>query len=73
MSTDTGWPDLPSHCTTGVMSDGRVFFINDDTETTSWCHPETGDPVQTGQGGSSGLPCGWESGYTPEGSEFYIK
>ncbi|XP_063308454.1 pleckstrin homology domain-containing family A member 6 isoform X9 [Pelobates fuscus] len=72
MSEEVEWVHLPENWSYGVMSDGRVFFINDHTETTQWCHPQTGYPVQTGHLNKNDCPCGWEYGFTAEGSEFYI-
>ncbi|XP_067952213.1 pleckstrin homology domain-containing family A member 7-like isoform X7 [Watersipora subatra] len=55
-----------------ATSDGRVFFINDYDEITTWINPVTGEPVQSGHATSLGLPRGWELGYTPEGIRYYI-
>ncbi|XP_076450249.1 uncharacterized protein LOC143286534 [Babylonia areolata] len=63
---------LPQDWSYGVMSDGRVFFINERHQETSWLHPVTGRPVQTGHQAAPGLPNGWEQDYTPEGVTYFI-
>lgn len=37
--------NLPEPWSYGVDLDGRVFFINDETRTTTWLHPLTHKPV----------------------------
>uniref|UniRef100_A0AAR2LCU2 Pleckstrin homology domain containing, family A member 7b n=1 Tax=Pygocentrus nattereri TaxID=42514 RepID=A0AAR2LCU2_PYGNA len=39
---------LPEHWSYGVCRDGRVFFIDDETRSTTWLHPRTGEPVNSG-------------------------
>ncbi|KAH3884543.1 hypothetical protein DPMN_008526, partial [Dreissena polymorpha] len=39
---------LPLNWSYGVTEDGRIFFIDDSTQQTTWLHPVTGEPVQTG-------------------------
>ncbi|XP_059420866.1 pleckstrin homology domain-containing family A member 7-like isoform X3 [Carassius carassius] len=63
---------LPENYSYGVCCDGRVFFINDETRTTSWLHPCTGEPVNSGHMIRSDLPPGWEEGFTTEGASFFI-
>ncbi|XP_078487832.1 uncharacterized protein LOC113474055 [Ciona intestinalis] len=63
---------LPDPWSFGVLKDGRVFFINDDDEITTWLHPTLGASVMTGYYRSQDLPDGWEVGYTIEGIPFYI-
>uniref|UniRef100_A0A671SEB4 Pleckstrin homology domain containing, family A member 7a n=1 Tax=Sinocyclocheilus anshuiensis TaxID=1608454 RepID=A0A671SEB4_9TELE len=63
---------LPENYCYGVCSDGRVFFINDETRSTSWLHPCTGEPVNSGHMIRSDLPTGWEEGFTKEGASFFI-
>ncbi|XP_016102182.1 pleckstrin homology domain-containing family A member 7-like isoform X3 [Sinocyclocheilus grahami] len=63
---------LPENYCYGVCSDGRVFFINDETRGTSWLHPCTGEPVNSGHMIRSDLPTGWEEGFTKEGASFFI-
>ncbi|KAL3842023.1 hypothetical protein ACJMK2_020093, partial [Sinanodonta woodiana] len=63
---------LPPNCSYGVTRDGRVFFLNDREQTTSWLHPLTGLPVQTGYHSAPGLPQGWEQAVTPEGTIYFI-
>ncbi|XP_075884987.1 pleckstrin homology domain-containing family A member 7-like isoform X3 [Nelusetta ayraudi] len=63
---------LPGSWSYGVCRDGRVFFIDDDTRTTTWLHPRSGEPVNSGHMICSDLPQGWEEGFTEEGASFYI-
>ncbi|XP_051725878.1 pleckstrin homology domain-containing family A member 7 isoform X5 [Ctenopharyngodon idella] len=63
---------LPENCSYGVCRDGRVFFIDDETCTTTWLHPRTGEPVNSGHMIRSDLPTGWEEGFTKEGASFFI-
>ncbi|XP_011421722.3 pleckstrin homology domain-containing family A member 7 isoform X14 [Magallana gigas] len=56
----------------GVTRDGRVFFIDDKTRTTSWLHPLKRNPMQTGHSRVPGLPDGWEQAVTPEGAIYFI-
>uniref|UniRef100_A0A8C1JD30 Pleckstrin homology domain containing, family A member 7a n=1 Tax=Cyprinus carpio TaxID=7962 RepID=A0A8C1JD30_CYPCA len=64
---------LPENYCYGVCCDGRVFFINDETRSTSWLHPCTGEPVNSGHMIRSDLPTGWEEGFTKEGASFFIE
>ncbi|XP_013390125.1 uncharacterized protein LOC106158612 isoform X4 [Lingula anatina] len=63
---------LPYPWSYGVTEDGRVFFINDDTKTTTWLHPMTKEPVQTGLTASSDLPRGWEHAFNSDGVLYFI-
>ncbi|OWF47951.1 Pleckstrin homology domain-containing family A member 7 [Mizuhopecten yessoensis] len=63
---------LPAHLSYGVTRDGRVFFIDDRLQTTSWLHPLSGVPIQTGHKQVQGLPRGWEQAVTQEGAIYYI-
>uniref|UniRef100_A0A4W4FF06 Pleckstrin homology domain-containing family A member 7 n=1 Tax=Electrophorus electricus TaxID=8005 RepID=A0A4W4FF06_ELEEL len=63
---------LPENWTYGVCRDGRVFFIDDEKRTTTWLHPRTGEPVNSGHMIRSDLPKGWEEGFTKEGASFFI-
>uniref|UniRef100_A0A8C1SYW0 Pleckstrin homology domain containing, family A member 7a n=1 Tax=Cyprinus carpio TaxID=7962 RepID=A0A8C1SYW0_CYPCA len=63
---------LPENYCYGVCCDGRVFFINDETRSTSWLHPCTGEPVNSGHMIRSDLPTCWEEGFTKEGASFFI-
>ncbi|KAK7475958.1 hypothetical protein BaRGS_00032777 [Batillaria attramentaria] len=72
MAADLLRERLPPDWSYGVTSDGRVFFISERQRTTSWLHPVTGRPVQTGHQAAPGLPNGWEQDYTPEGATYFI-
>ncbi|XP_061534296.1 pleckstrin homology domain-containing family A member 7 isoform X4 [Phycodurus eques] len=63
---------LPEHWTYGVCGDGRVFFINDRTRETTWLHPRSAEPVNSGHMIRSDLPKGWEEGFTDEGASYFI-
>ncbi|XP_072134884.1 pleckstrin homology domain-containing family A member 6 isoform X6 [Mobula birostris] len=64
--------NLPQPWNYGVTRDGRLFFIDDLTHSTSWLHPETGRPLRTGHRRRPGLPRGWEQGFTFEGATYFI-
>jgi len=63
---------LPEPWSFGVTQHGRIFFINDDEQTTTWLHPITKQAVMTGYQNHDSLPEGWQKGYTATGEEFYI-
>ncbi|XP_038140568.1 pleckstrin homology domain-containing family A member 5-like isoform X5 [Cyprinodon tularosa] len=63
---------LPSSWTYGVSRDGRVFFINEEAQSTTWLHPESGEAVITGHRKTPDLPNGWEEGFTFEGARCFI-
>uniref|UniRef100_A0A3Q3WLZ1 Uncharacterized protein n=1 Tax=Mola mola TaxID=94237 RepID=A0A3Q3WLZ1_MOLML len=65
-------PCLPSTWTYGVTRDGRVFFINEEAQSTTWLHPVSGEAVTTGHRKAPDLPTGWEEGYTFEGARCFI-
>ncbi|CAO2582944.1 Pleckstrin homology domain-containing family A member 7 [Lemmus lemmus] len=72
MAAAVGRDTLPEHWSYGVCRDGRVFFINDQLGCTTWLHPRTGEPVNSGHMIRSDLPRGWEEGFTEEGASFFI-
>ncbi|XP_054865061.1 pleckstrin homology domain-containing family A member 7-like isoform X6 [Amphiprion ocellaris] len=72
MAAPLGRDALPEHWSYGVCGDGRVFFINDETRTTTWLHPRSGEPVNSGHMIRSDLPRGWEEGFTDAGASFFI-
>ncbi|KAL4225454.1 hypothetical protein ACF0H5_016144 [Mactra antiquata] len=39
---------LPPNWSYSVSRDGRIFFIDDNSQQTTWLHPLMGAPVQTG-------------------------
>ncbi|XP_051885026.1 pleckstrin homology domain-containing family A member 7 isoform X7 [Pristis pectinata] len=63
---------LPDHWSYGVCKDGRIFFIDDQTRTTTWLHPRTALPVNSGHMIRSDLPRGWEEGFSEEGASYFV-
>ncbi|XP_067655336.1 uncharacterized protein [Haliotis asinina] len=63
---------LPPDWNYSVTRDGRVFFINERSQTTTWLHPLTGRPVQTGNSPASDLPPGWEQAVTLDGTLYFL-
>ncbi|XP_036199229.1 pleckstrin homology domain-containing family A member 6 isoform X4 [Myotis myotis] len=72
MADEPAWLDLLGRWTYGVDPGGRVFFINDEEKSTSWVHPGTKSPIQSGYCSSPGLPRGWEMDSTREGAVYFI-
>ncbi|XP_021489428.1 pleckstrin homology domain-containing family A member 6 isoform X13 [Meriones unguiculatus] len=72
MADEIDWLDLPGRWTYGVDRGGRIFFINDEEKSTSWVHPGTDSPIQSGHSSGPGLPKGWEMDSTPEGAVYFI-
>ncbi|XP_021257269.1 pleckstrin homology domain-containing family A member 7-like isoform X2 [Numida meleagris] len=72
MAAAVGRDALPEHWSYGVCRDGRVFFIDDLTRSTTWLHPRTGEPVNSGHMIRSDLPRGWEEGFSEEGASYFI-
>ncbi|XP_039921947.1 pleckstrin homology domain-containing family A member 7 isoform X3 [Hirundo rustica] len=72
MAAAVGRDTLPEHWSYGVCRDGRVFFIDDLTRATTWLHPRTGEPVNSGHMIRSDLPRGWEEGFSEEGASYFI-
>ncbi|XP_072309523.1 pleckstrin homology domain-containing family A member 5-like [Eucyclogobius newberryi] len=63
---------LPSAWSYGTLRDGRIFFINEQAQSTTWLHPVSGEAVVTGHRKTADLPTGWEEGYTFEGARCFI-
>ncbi|RUS73059.1 hypothetical protein EGW08_019174, partial [Elysia chlorotica] len=63
---------LPPGWHIGVTDDGRIFFIDDYRQDTSWLHPVTGVPVESGMHSHPDLPPGWEQDSTLDGLTYYI-
>ncbi|XP_075853048.1 pleckstrin homology domain-containing family A member 6 isoform X9 [Microcebus murinus] len=72
MAEEIDWLDLPGRWAYGVDGGGRVFFINDEEKSTSWVHPGTKSPIQSGHCSCPGLPKGWEMDATQEGAVYFI-
>ncbi|XP_042191880.1 pleckstrin homology domain-containing family A member 5 isoform X11 [Callorhinchus milii] len=64
---------LPAAWSHGVTRGGRVFFLNEEAQSTTWLHPATGQAVISGHRTAPDLPTGWEEGYSFEGARYYIK
>uniref|UniRef100_A0A8C0SLF0 Pleckstrin homology domain containing A6 n=1 Tax=Canis lupus familiaris TaxID=9615 RepID=A0A8C0SLF0_CANLF len=63
--------DLPSEAS--LVSDTFLsVFHSDEEKSTSWMHPGTESPIQSGHSSSPGLPKGWEMDSTQEGAVYFI-
>uniref|UniRef100_A0A4W3IZS4 Pleckstrin homology domain containing A7 n=1 Tax=Callorhinchus milii TaxID=7868 RepID=A0A4W3IZS4_CALMI len=72
MAADLRRETLPDQWSYGVCRDGRVYFIDDETQNTSWLHPRTGVAVNSGHITRTDLPRGWEEGFSDEGASYFI-
>ncbi|GFN78714.1 pleckstrin-like protein domain-containing family a member 7, partial [Plakobranchus ocellatus] len=72
MASDLLRERLPPGWHLGVTDDGRIFFIDDHRQETSWLHPVTGLPVESGLHSHPDLPPGWEQDTTRDGLVYYI-
>ncbi|XP_063469295.1 pleckstrin homology domain-containing family A member 6 isoform X15 [Symphalangus syndactylus] len=72
MADEIDWLDLPGRWAYGVDGGGRIFFINDEEKSTSWVHPGTKSPIQSGHASCPDLPKGWEVDSTQEGAVYFI-
>ncbi|XP_061576796.1 pleckstrin homology domain-containing family A member 7-like isoform X3 [Cololabis saira] len=63
---------LPPRWSYGVRRDGRVFFISEETRTTTWLHPGSGEAVSSGHVTRSDLPRGWEEAFTEQGAAYFL-
>lgn len=64
--------ELPAPWEYAVTSDGRVFFINDETRITTWVHPVSGEAVASGYDDRADLPMGWQEDATAEGRVYFV-
>ena len=67
-------PPLPGGWEEKYSPDGRVYYVNHNTQTTQWTRPMYAVRGQrTGsRGGGTGLPGGWEIKYSGEGRPYYV-
>ncbi|XP_071956922.1 uncharacterized protein [Antedon mediterranea] len=63
---------LPPPWNYAVTADGRIFFINDKTQRTTWLHPVTDEPVETGMLSREDLPKGWQQAKSIEGAIYFV-
>ncbi|XP_038047615.1 uncharacterized protein LOC119721637 isoform X2 [Patiria miniata] len=63
---------LPPQWSYGVKADGRIFFINEETRSTTWLHPVTGKAISSGWDDRVDLPPGWQEGITREGAAYFM-
>ncbi|GCC37842.1 hypothetical protein chiPu_0016350 [Chiloscyllium punctatum] len=64
---------LPKYWNSAVTRDGRIFFIDDLTCSTTWIDPRSGQGFRTGHRRRPDLPRGWEQAFTFEGATYFIK
>ncbi|KAF3855197.1 hypothetical protein F7725_023252 [Dissostichus mawsoni] len=50
-----------------------ALLLRDEARATTWLHPRSGEPVNSGHMIRSDLPRGWEEGFTNDGASFFIK
>ncbi|XP_060701318.1 pleckstrin homology domain-containing family A member 6 isoform X3 [Hemiscyllium ocellatum] len=63
---------LPKYWNSAVTRDGRIFFIDDLTCSTTWIDPRSGQGFRTGHRRRPDLPRGWEQAFTFEGATYFI-
>ncbi|XP_048467765.1 pleckstrin homology domain-containing family A member 6-like [Rhincodon typus] len=64
--------NLPKYWNSAVTRDGRIFFIDDLTRSTTWIDPRSGQGFRTGHRRHPDLPHGWEQAFTFEGATYFI-
>ncbi|XP_072419909.1 pleckstrin homology domain-containing family A member 6 isoform X2 [Chiloscyllium punctatum] len=63
---------FPKYWNSAVTRDGRIFFIDDLTCSTTWIDPRSGQGFRTGHRRRPDLPRGWEQAFTFEGATYFI-
>ncbi|XP_027749709.1 pleckstrin homology domain-containing family A member 7 isoform X13 [Empidonax traillii] len=63
---------LSSPASAGDRVPRGAAAASDLTRTTTWLHPRTGEPVNSGHMIRSDLPRGWEEGFSEEGASYFI-
>lgn len=64
--------DLPAGWFAAATRDGRFFFIDDQQRLTTWVHPVTGRPAQTGLIRDTALPNGWEVAFDDARRHYFV-
>jgi hypothetical protein len=60
---------IRKNCSAHVTSDGRIYYQNHETKTTSWLPPiESWNSFD-----DNGLPYGWETSIDRDGKTYFIK